>query len=140
MNEPRCNHDWHEADQYGTLKCRKCGVWETQLPEYGAEPVAPEPPSQFNSGMSGYVRAKAPEPEPSQPSRAFMSAEGMRPIRPIGKMIIDHPKLEEWLKTGQARQLHDGLWLHYAVICTLLTEAYKEAALDHERVDARKLP
>lgn len=48
-----------------------------------------------------------------------------RTIRPTGLRIINHPKLEQWIKRGQARQEPDGLWLHYAVVCTLLSEAIR---------------
>ena len=41
-------------------------------------------------------------------------------INPIGKLIIDHSKLQQWTDQGYAQQRTTGLWLHYTAICELL--------------------
>lgn len=44
-------------------------------------------------------------------------------IRPMSLYIIHHPLFKQWENNSYVKQLDDGLWLHYTVVCTLLREA-----------------
>lgn len=68
-------------------------------------------------------------PDKSVTSEAMRAARepqgGFSEIKPAGEKIINDPRLNEWLAKGQAKQESDGLWLHYAVVCTLLKKETK---------------
>lgn len=59
-----------------------------------------------------------------------------REIRPVGDRILGHHAFARWERQGYAKQLDDGLWLHYTVICTLLNEALEAGRAEGRREES----
>lgn len=71
--------------------------------------------------VSDTQKIPAPVPEGVQGKEPQTTDFG-RKIKPAGLFLLKHPQLPLWEKTGQAEQREDGLWIHYAAICTLLRD------------------
>jgi len=103
-----CENDWHDspAPSPAETGASELSEWDMDMPR--------------NNRFHDPFEAATPLPEATERGE-------LRPIKPVGEQIINHPHLQVWFDTGYAKQMPDGLWLHYSAVCELLGRAARKA-------------